>query len=176
MYGAAGLEAGLEVGHRSKTLAEITEQFERARAKEARRRVEATLNFRGAYGFRRRRTYLTRRWRARDGLRRCARGGHAAESFLDLNGVDFNSVFDVPLTEEGGATAHVGAQGQMSRGMGAVGARVPPDRVGAHELGGGGGDGIEPLRRDVRRAEAALGAHRGDWRTRTPTQNAARWG
>ena len=123
VYGAAGLEAGLEVGHRSKTLAEITEQFERARAKEARRRVEATLNFRGAYGFSFSAAHLfdaeVARARRLAALR--ARRTTPLSPFLDLNGVDFNSVFDVPLTEEGGATAYVGAQGQMSRGMGAGG-------------------------------------------------------
>ena len=51
VYGMAGLEAGLEIGHRNKTLAEITDEFERARAKEARKRAEAKLNFRGTYGF-----------------------------------------------------------------------------------------------------------------------------
>ena len=122
VYGAAGLEAGLEVGHRSKTLAEITEQFERARAKEARRRVEATLNFRGAYGFSFSAAHLfDARWRARRLAALRARRTTPLSPFLDLNGVDFNSVFDMPLTEEGGATAYVGAQGQMSRGMGAGG-------------------------------------------------------
>ena len=51
VYGMAGLDAGLEVGRKHKSLAEITEEFERARAKEARKRLEAKLNFRGAYGF-----------------------------------------------------------------------------------------------------------------------------
>jgi hypothetical protein len=35
---------------RHKTIAEISEEFEKARAKDARKRMEATLNFRGAYG------------------------------------------------------------------------------------------------------------------------------
>lgn len=51
VYGEAGLAAGLEVGHRHKTIAEISEEFERARAKEAQQRMEAKLNFRGSYGF-----------------------------------------------------------------------------------------------------------------------------
>ena len=48
-----------------------------------------------------------------------SRRGVVASPFLDLNGMDYNSVFDVPVTDD--TTAYVGAQGQMSRGMGAGG-------------------------------------------------------
>ena len=46
-----------------------------------------------------------------------------ADDEEDLNGMDFNSVFDVPLASvlDDRATGYVGAQGQMSRGMGAGG-------------------------------------------------------
>lgn len=119
VYGMAGLDAGLEVGRKHKSLAEITEEFERARAKEARKRLEAKLNFRGAYGFSFSAAHLFDEDIARKRRMFAARRGVAASPFLDLNGMDYNSVFDVPVTDD--TTAYVGAQGQMSRGMGAGG-------------------------------------------------------
>ena len=119
VYGMAGLDAGLEVGRKHKSLAEITEEFERARAKEARKRLEARLNFRGAYGFSFSAAHLFDEDIARKRRMFAARRGVAASAFLDLNGMDYNSVFDVPVTDD--TTAYVGAQGQMSRGMGAGG-------------------------------------------------------
>jgi DnaJ family protein C protein 11 len=119
VYGMAGLDAGLEVGRKHKSLAEITEEFERARAKEARKRLEAKLNFRGAYGFSFSAAHLFNEDIARKRRMFAARRGVVASPFLDLNGMDYNSVFDVPVTDD--TTAYVGAQGQMSRGMGAGG-------------------------------------------------------
>ena len=119
VYGMAGLDAGLEVGRKHKSLAEITEEFERARAKEARKRLEAKLNFRGAYGFSFSAAHLFDEDIARKRRMFASRRGVVASPFLDLNGMDYNSVFDVPVTDD--TTAYVGAQGQMSRGMGAGG-------------------------------------------------------
>ena len=48
--GMAGLRAGLEVGHKHKTPEEMRAEFDQARAKDAQKRVEAKLNFRGQYG------------------------------------------------------------------------------------------------------------------------------
>ena len=122
VYGMAGLNAGLEVGRRHKSLREISEEFERARAKERRAQMEAKLNFRGSYGFSFSAAHLfDERVRHRRALIAARRGLPTGGSpFLDLNGVDFNSVFDVPTWSDD-ATAYVGAQGQMSRGAGAGG-------------------------------------------------------
>lgn len=122
VYGMAGLNAGLEVGRRRKSLREISEEFERARAKERRAQMEAKLNFRGSYGFSFSAAHLfDERVRHRRALIAARRGLPTGGSpFLDLNGVDFNSVFDVPTWSDD-ATAYVGAQGQMSRGAGAGG-------------------------------------------------------
>lgn len=122
VYGMAGLNAGLEIGRRRKSLREISEEFERARAKERRAQMEAKLNFRGSYGFSFSAAHLfDERVRHRRALIAARRGLPTGGSpFLDLNGVDFNSVFDVPTWSDD-ATAYVGAQGQMSRGAGAGG-------------------------------------------------------
>jgi DnaJ homolog subfamily C member 11 len=121
VYGMAGLEAGLEIGHRNKTLAEITDEFERARAKEARKRAEAKLNFRGTYGFSFSAAHLVDADIARRREALAAKRNAQLSPLVDMNGVDFNSVFDVPLTEDGSTAAFIGAQGQMVRGMGAGG-------------------------------------------------------
>jgi DnaJ family protein C protein 11/ATP-dependent RNA helicase DDX10/DBP4 len=115
----AGLKAGLEVGHKHKTIAEISEAFDKARAKEARKTMEATLNFRGSYGFSFSAAHLVDAEIAQRRAAIAAHRGATLSPLLDLNGMDFNSVFDVPLTEKD--TAFVGAQGQMARGMGAGG-------------------------------------------------------
>ena len=119
VYGMAGLNAGLEVGHRHKTLAEISEEFERARAKEAKKRMEAKLNFRGAYAFSFSAAHLVDADIAQRRAAIAAQRGAKLSPGLDLNGMDFNSLFDVPLGDKD--TAYVGAQGQMQRGMGAGG-------------------------------------------------------
>ena len=123
VYGEAGLAAGLEVGHRHKTIAEISEEFERARAKEAQQRMEAKLNFRGSYGFSFSAAHLVDAEIAQRRRYVAYKRGAKLSSGLDLNGMDFNSVFDVPLASvlDDRATGYVGAQGQMSRGMGAGG-------------------------------------------------------
>lgn len=123
VYGEAGLAAGLEVGHRHKTIAEISEEFERARAKEARQRMEAKLNFRGSYGFSFSAAHLFDDDIAQRRRYIAMKRGMQLGTGLDLNGMDFNSVFDVPLNSviDERATGYVGAQGQMSRGMGAGG-------------------------------------------------------
>ena len=121
VYGMAGVNAGLEVGSRRKTLREISEEFERARAKEARAQMEAKLNFRGSYGFSFSAAHLFDEHVAHRRTLIAARRGLVNQSpFLDLNGVDFNSVFDVPTWSDD-TVAYVGAQGQMSRGAGAGG-------------------------------------------------------
>ena len=121
VYGMAGLNAGLEVGRRHKSLREISEEFERARAKERRAQMEAKLNFHGSYGFSFSAAHLfDERVRHRRALIAARRGLPTASPFLDLHGFDFNSTFDVPTWSED-AVAYVGAQGQMSRGAGAGG-------------------------------------------------------
>ena len=121
VYGMAGLNAGLEVGRKHKSLAEITEEFQRAKAKEAREVMEQRLNFRGAYGFSFSAAHLFDKHIAhRRAVIARRRGQLASGPWLDLNGLDFNSVFDVPTWKED-TTAYVGAQGQMSRGAGAGG-------------------------------------------------------
>lgn len=120
VYGMAGLKAGLEVGHRHKTIAEISEEFEKARAKEARERIEAKLNFRGTYGFSFSAAHLVDAEIARRRrLLAMQRGITNLSPLLDLNGMDFNSVFDIPLGTKD--VAYVGAQGQIARGMGGGG-------------------------------------------------------
>ena len=121
VYGMAGLRAGLDVGRKHKSLAEITEEFEKAKAKEARAHMEAKLNFRGSYGFSFSAAHMfDEQIKTRRALIHARRGVANASPFLDLNGVDFNSVFDVPTWSED-TTAYLGAQGQMSRGAGAGG-------------------------------------------------------
>ena len=165
VYGEAGLAAGLEVGHRHKTIAEISEEFERARAKEAQQRMEAKLNFRGSYGFSFSAAHLVDAEIAQRRRYVAYKRGAKLSSGLDLNGMDFNSVFDVPLASvlDDRATGYVGAQGQMSRGMGA-GGLILGMRVAASEHTGwelatvlGSNQSAATLAR-----RPALRAHRGE--------------
>ena len=113
VYGISGLDAGGR-------LAASTNLWRRSRKSSTAGEPRGAQASRGQTQFPRRvrlqisapRTCSTRTSR---GNAACSRRVSVDRRFLDLSGMDYNSVFGVPVTDD--TTAYVGAQGQMSRGM-----------------------------------------------------------